>query len=766
MNKTYTAHVGGMVFHIEEPAYETLSDYLHKLRAHFANTQGGEEIIMDIESRIAEIFSESILKEKKTAVDLELINKMIQVMGSPDQFDDGIESIVDESSKNEQYKSNPNNMNTNANAFNSGKRLFRNEEDKVISGVCSGMSAYFGITDPLWIRLIFVGLLAISFGFWFIIYIILSIIIPAAKSSSDKLSMRGESINVSSIEKTVKEGIDNLSANLNDFRSSNTSNTLNTGIHSVLNAFITLIGVLGKILIKIFYWFAIFIAVIVGLSLVTAAIALFASMVYVGPHISHIFIPNNVWTWPAYLGMFLLAAIPIAIALLYILPRFFNVRIPYRGRILGISLAVLFFAFILCAFTGIKYATEFRRTSQMSANILTQDITGDTMVLATQNRDYFEQQKDSYMSNHIQLGSIAYNDNNILINDVNFDIQKSLNNKVEIIKEVKSNGRSREEAMNFLQNVQYGFNVNDKNILLDPYFEFQKADKFHNQRLNLTMMLPVGKTVFIDQSMEEMLHDVKNVHNTWDGDMVGHYWTMTEEGLSCNDCPNNEKSKIDSNNQTHFNTSSGNWSTQAIDDVDAIEVAGNLQIMIVKGDETSYSISSPEDDDIEIEVKGNKLQFSNKEDFSWSWNSNDFDHKHKVKIVLNNLKDLEVTGASKVEVSGFDLDQVDINISGASTLDMNSDVKRMSIEITGVSKAVLVGKSERLDASVSGASKLNSEDFITSEVDVKASGASKAEVYAAEAIEAKGSGASHITYKGNPSNVQKDESGSSKIKAE
>ncbi len=201
MNKILQINLGGYPFTIDEDAYEHLSNYLATIHRHFRNSEGYEEITSDIEGRMAELFQEQL--NSQAIVSLKVVEAAISIMGTPEEF--GADPIDDVSTKS---KSSSGNIQT-------GKRLFRNPEDQAVAGVCSGIAAYFGIEDPIWIRLAFV-LGTIFGGFGIPAYIILWIITPEAKNAGDRLAMKGEPINVSNIAKTIEEEIDHLSDRLSD----------------------------------------------------------------------------------------------------------------------------------------------------------------------------------------------------------------------------------------------------------------------------------------------------------------------------------------------------------------------------------------------------------------------------------------------------------------------------------------------------------------------------------------------------------------------
>lgn len=193
MNKVININLGDYPFTIDDDAYDHLSSYLETIHNHFRSSEGYEEITNDIEARLAELFQESL--GSRQIVNLKDVKDAISVMGTPEDF--GAEPI-DEEDQNEKK------------SYKTGKRLFRNPEDEVIGGVCSGIAAYFGIADPLWVRIAFI-VFTISGGFGIPLYIILWIVLPQAASASDRLAMRGEPINISTIGNIIEEEFDNLS---------------------------------------------------------------------------------------------------------------------------------------------------------------------------------------------------------------------------------------------------------------------------------------------------------------------------------------------------------------------------------------------------------------------------------------------------------------------------------------------------------------------------------------------------------------------------
>jgi len=201
MKKTFDININGNVFHIEEDAYEVLQKYIVNLNNYFGKDEEGKEIISDIESRIAEIFTEKI-NEENQAVTLHWVNEVIETMGTPENF---TEEQIDEEPLAGQKKRK--------------RKLYRDPEQTVLGGVCGGLAAYFNM-DPVVIRLIVVLLVLVTSGAGLLAYFILWIIVPKAVTTTQRLEMKGEKVTVKNIEKFIKDEVNVVKESYNKFRKS------------------------------------------------------------------------------------------------------------------------------------------------------------------------------------------------------------------------------------------------------------------------------------------------------------------------------------------------------------------------------------------------------------------------------------------------------------------------------------------------------------------------------------------------------------------
>lgn len=264
MKKTFNINLGGIVFHIDEDAYELLDKYLSNLRIHFSKEEGGEEIVHDMEFRISELFSER-LNERNQVITLGDVEEIIARMGKPEEFSE--DTTQDTNSYSESKEKGV-------------KRLFRDPDNKVIGGVCSGLAAYFG-WDVTVLRIILILLaLPIFTNGAFIIkgivlfYVIAWVIIPEAQTATEKLSMKGMKVNVENIGKTVTDGFEKV----NDYMKSEKSQSI---LHKIGEGIVSLVGFLIKavlVIAAICCTPLLFILLIICLSLVSVSIGATTSL--------------------------------------------------------------------------------------------------------------------------------------------------------------------------------------------------------------------------------------------------------------------------------------------------------------------------------------------------------------------------------------------------------------------------------------------------------------------------------------------------------
>lgn len=201
MKKTININLGNHPFTVDEDAFHSFEKYLMAVERQFSTSEGCDEIMQDIEIRIAEILNGRMGSRK--IVNVTDYDHIVEVMGSPKHFSEDKDYEMEDEPSYESAKRRPR------------KKLFRSSDDKVLGGVCAGLASYFGVEDPVIIRIAFAAMVLMGVGPLF--YIVLWIAIPEAKSAADRLSMKGEKIDINNIAKNIENEIKGLSKKVKEF---------------------------------------------------------------------------------------------------------------------------------------------------------------------------------------------------------------------------------------------------------------------------------------------------------------------------------------------------------------------------------------------------------------------------------------------------------------------------------------------------------------------------------------------------------------------
>ncbi len=522
MNKTVTVNIGGIVFHIDENAYEKFKQYLESIRSHFTTSDGRDEIMQDIEARIAEMFQERV-KDSKQVITLEDVNEVTLLMGKPEEFAGSEQKETEE----EPVFTGP-----------VKRRLFRNPDDKLLGGVCSGVAAYFDI-DPVWVRLI----LAVSFfvfGSGFLLYIILWVIIPEAKTAAEKLQMKGEAVTVSNIQKNVKEEMEALKKRMDEMSKGGTKKA-GTVIGRIFEAIGEVFVFIFRVIGKIFAAFFIFIAIVVLFALF---VSFFAVIHVPGTHYpyiwNHVFVSGTQFFW-SYIGVLLLVGIPFLMIGYAAVKMLFKIK--RSSKIFGLSaLGLWILGLIICSAIGIKIARQFSEKESIRKEVSlmqppAKKLSLETDEMKNNEKDYGDGWKIDWDSDDMDL---VERDSILISRDVKLDIVKSPNDSFQLVEIVYSRGTSKKNAAENATHVGYSFVQTDSLLRFNRYFSLYKDDRYRGQHVQLVLKMPVGSTVYFDKTLRHFIYDVENVQNIYDKDMLERTWKMTDKGLVCVDCTGDE----------------------------------------------------------------------------------------------------------------------------------------------------------------------------------------------------------------------------------
>ena len=255
MKKNININLFGTIYNIDEDAYELLQEYLTNLRSYFGKQEGGEEIADDIEHRIAELFWEK-KQQGVDAIDVMTVKTILNKLGKPEQMTDEGEEPASETGKTPEQPSENESKKESATAAEPGPRkLYRDTNDKLLGGVLSGLCHYFGGTDPLPWRILFVVVVLLLmagnyhiFGFsissfiLMLVYLVLWMVIPEAQNSEDRLRMQGKKVTPETIkEEVIREQEKREKPKQNESGVRNTANGCLSFFVTMFKIFITLI---------------------------------------------------------------------------------------------------------------------------------------------------------------------------------------------------------------------------------------------------------------------------------------------------------------------------------------------------------------------------------------------------------------------------------------------------------------------------------------------------------------------------------------------
>lgn len=539
MNKTVTINVSGIIFHIEEDAYEKLSKYLGTIKSYFKDSEGRDEIMSDIESRIAELLKEKIGTSRQVVL-LSDVDHVISVMGKPEDYAaEGMHETGEEKTGATQEETID---------FKKGRRrVFRDPDDKVLGGVCGGIANYFDM-DPLWLRLSLV-FFTIFGGAGILVYIILWIVIPEAKTTAEKLEMKGEKVNINNIKKSVEEEMEHLKKKGKEMEEDvkNFSGPENRQkVKSGVDKFLEFLASVGTSFFRVFGKVLAVVLIIIG---VIFTIGLFTSVFGVSnlgwnnssDWLSVIFDSSGEYE-VGVIALLLLLGVPF-VMLIY---AGFRLLLGIRERSRMINVAALLLWVIglgLGVYTGVNLGTEFREVGKVR-EIYSVKTSSDTLFLKgiTPSLADIGDDEADHVRIHDHGNNAEWEFMNIDGTQVRFGypdltIEKTEGDsfRIEVIRSAR--GYDKKAALNRARNIVYTSpSITDSLVEIHSAGSFLTDDKLRAQDVKVIIWVPVGKSVYLSKSIRHLVYDIPNVHDIYDGDMMNRTWVMTAEGLDCGKC--------------------------------------------------------------------------------------------------------------------------------------------------------------------------------------------------------------------------------------
>ncbi|MCF8298404.1 MAG: PspC domain-containing protein [Saprospiraceae bacterium] len=539
MKKNFTVNISGIIFNIDEDAFEKLNNYLDSIKKHFNNSVGKDEIISDIEARIAEMLKEKT-NESKNVVTIDDINNVIEIMGQPFEFD----SEDDEPPYQEQESQ----------FRHKAKRLFRDPDNKMVGGVAAGIGEYFHV-DPLWFRLAFIVTTFIG-GSGFLVYLILWIAVPEARTTAEKLEMKGEKVNINNIEKSIKEEVDHLKDKLNDLKNEakdiykkKREDIDRNSFERLLHFFVQLIHYFVKSIIIIVS----LVLIITGLGLIIAFFVSFFGNTHTiitnsndvlsisVPDIFNVVFASNAHSTLAIIGVSILIGVPLIMLIYNGIKLLFQIK--YRTKFIGLSAFSLWIVgLILCGIVAFQLIKDFSFRVENPETVNLNSMNAKTLYLEIKDDNLrYDYESNYYKDDFCDVKLLASHDNLYFIKKPRLIFEKSRDEDYHLLLRKSSRGSSKDDAFQRTELINYKIEINDSSLLFPSYFKLSESSKWRDQELRIILKIPIGKAIIINEEIARMT-DRYRYDFPWEMDETKYI--MTKEGLEETDALNEEKDTI------------------------------------------------------------------------------------------------------------------------------------------------------------------------------------------------------------------------------
>jgi phage shock protein PspC (stress-responsive transcriptional regulator) len=509
MEKNILIQIGGNSFQISENAYKLLEKYLNDIKHQFKNIDEQNEIISDIEYRIAEIFSLELKNHSKNSIGEFEVEKVIKLLGDPNVIS-GSDEIQGE---NEGREENEIGNNENDKRY---KKLYRYPNDKIIGGICSGLSMYLGIYDPIWMRILFILLFFLTGGITLIMYLIGLIIIPEAKNSNDFRKLKGESLDLKSIQNSFESV-------RNELNSENTNQKLHSFFRILAKIIQFIIGVimLFVLIIFILFLFGLFFD---NLTINAIQINQIALLNY--------FFENDLKSLIFLISLFLVCFLPLVFISNFIFKMLFKMNL-LQNKLKFILNGVWLFLFFILIFLIYDLFKEFKYTGQKEEIIYTTNSKDKTFYIKTNDSLTFE-----LIDNHIILNNKILEKGQLALPFVEFNVNPTNDSIMSIVQIKMSKGKKEILAQKNVEFIDAKYEIKKDTLFFENFFQISKPfAKFRNQKVIYNLNIPIGYKVHLNSSLIDLNHfidiedgeiEVKDKKNNFaaDQDLI-----MTKEGL-------------------------------------------------------------------------------------------------------------------------------------------------------------------------------------------------------------------------------------------
>lgn len=727
MIKTVNINLGGIVFQIDEDAFEALRKYLDSLNQYYKYTEGREDIVSDIESRISELFTESLMQSGFDVISLGDVEEVIEIMGRPEDFDDTGDRFEETASSRTTYSN--------------GKRLYRDPDDAILAGVSSGLAAYWGVKDPLWIRLAFIATALFSIGtIGVIVYIILWAVVPEARTSSQKLEMRGETVNVNNLEKKIRESIAGAGDNLREFASKNDTNG---ALRNIVNGIGKIFGAIAKL-------FFVFIKVIVILTIIALVIGFLAACVgglvsvIVAAPLSLKYIFASTWPWMFGVIGSILCIVIAMIWLGYIPFRIFGKYRVTDPKVKGGSVALFIVGMIMifaAATTAVSYFSE--RETVTSVDIVPFPVNDTLYLNLNTDQESFESLD---IDPHISSIFTFTNKLETASDWVELDIVPSNDEKIYLERTYRARGNSSKNARKNASSITYNADISSSGITFDPVFGLGEHQKWRNQTVSLRLRVPDSMVIAPQYDMASIIDDADNTKNASSYQIAGNRWMMADGVLVPLDSKLNMGSPWSKRHMKKLEYSN----------FDEISVSGDIDVEIVYGEtcEVYLAGNAARNSDIEVDRSGSKLTIHSD---GWDWADisigflGERQRDPKFFIALPVINELDVHGQADVILTDWNQGSLTLDMSDQGYLQAKAiNVDEFDADLRGQSTLYINGKAKTMNLRMRDQADIDGEDFTVEDLELDMGGQSDAEFKVTDRVTGTMRAQSDFEYWGSP----------------
>ena len=517
MKKTVTANIGGLNFYIEEEAYEKLSYYLESIKNAMKGDEGYEEVMADIEGRIAELLRSS-KPDESMVVDMKDVDRIIDVMGSPEVIagEDPEDGQHSEKTKSEEKAE---------------KRFYRDGDDKVIAGVCSGIAAYFN-WDATWVRVIF-AILILSYGFGIWAYIILWIVSPEAKTTAEKLKMRGKDVTLENIKAMANDLAENVKKMSKDKDFEGVKKQTNKVFEAIGNFFNFLVELIKKAFGLILFLLSF--ALIAVAFLVTTQQGSVTHIRHQNDEAIHYdlsvqnitdyFFDNQILTYTALIAVFFIIAIP-AFGIFTSGRRLVYNYTPKRRNAFFSGSFFWIVSVLVLAGTLVVTAMEYKEANFMEYQVTElKSIDSDTLYIENTGDC-----KDVYF-HHILLKNPESELKTYKISKPYLSIRQASDTLFSLRIRKESRGSSSNKALTHAESIDFNVALNDSLLTFDEFWSFQRTGKYRAQEIHAELRVPRGKKVSFKNDCSCILKNAEGIKLPYTEEKLKGYWEMRGSGL-------------------------------------------------------------------------------------------------------------------------------------------------------------------------------------------------------------------------------------------